>query len=66
MSLDKPRINKLSDSSRMFTPKKERNTMNNPFMERTQEPGNKKGKKVSGKMVKRRSKKKSRNTNDRH
>ena len=37
-------IIKLSDSSRMCTPKKERNTMNNPFVERTQEPGNKKGK----------------------
>ena len=58
-------IIKLSDSSRMFTPKKERNTMNNPFVERTQEPGNKKEKKVSGEMVKTRSKKKSRNTNDR-
>ena len=51
MSLDKPMIIKLSDSSRMCTPKKERNTMNNPFVERTQEPGNKKGKKVSGEMI---------------
>ena len=65
MSLDKPRIIKLSDSSRMFTPKKERNTMNNPFVERAQEPGSKKVKKVSGEMVIE-EQKKSRNTNDRH
>ena len=37
MSLDKPKITKLSNRFRMFTPKKERNTMKKPFVERSQE-----------------------------
>ena len=57
MSVDKSRIPKLSDRSWKFIPKKKRNTINDPFVERTQEARKKKGKKTSGATVKTRSQK---------
>ena len=57
MSLDKTRIPKLSDSSRKFISSKQRKLMNNPFVERSERIRNKKGNKVSGRMVGARSQK---------
>ena len=51
MSLDKSRIPKLSDSSRKFIPKKQKKSMNDPFVERTVKNRNKKGKKIISGMV---------------
>ena len=52
MSLDKSRTRKLSDSSRKFVKKKKRKSMNSTFAERTEKTRKKKGKKISGGMVK--------------
>ena len=57
MSLDKSRIPKLSDSSTKLIPKKQRKSMNDHFVERTEKTRNKKGKKVSGGMVETRNQK---------
>ena len=57
MSLDKSRTPKLSDSSKKFIPKKQRKSMTDPFVERTEKTRNKKGKKVSGAIVETRSQK---------
>ena len=57
MSLDKSRISKLSDGSIKFIPKKQRKSMNDPFVERTENTRNQKGKKVSGGMVEAKSQK---------
>ena len=59
MSMDKSRIPKLSDSSRKFIPEKQRKAMNHPFVERIAQTRTDKGKKVSGGMVKTRSRKSS-------
>ena len=59
MSLDKSRIPKLSDSSRIFIPKKERKSMNDPFVLRIARTRTSKGKKISGRMVEIRSQKSS-------
>ena len=57
MSLDKCRIPRLGDSSWKIVPMKQRTTMNDPFVERTKEARNEKGKNVSGEMVKTRNQK---------
>ena len=59
MSLDKSGIPKLSDSSRKFIPEKQRNAMNDPFVERITRTRTDIGKKVSGIMVETRSQKSS-------
>ena len=59
MSLDKSRIPKLSDSSRKFIPKKERNSMKDPFMEKIARTRIIKGTELSRKMVETRSQKSS-------
>ena len=51
MSLDKSRIPELSDSSRYFIPKKQRKSMDDPFVERIARTGTTKMEKVSGGMV---------------
>ena len=57
MSLDTSRIPKLKDNSRKFIPKKQRKSMNDPFVERTERIRNKNGNKVSGRLVRTRSQK---------
>ena len=57
MSLDKSKIPKLSDSLRNLIPKKQRKSMNDPLLQRTEKTRNKKGKKVSGGMVETKSRK---------
>ena len=59
MSLDKSGIPKLSDSSRKFIPKKQRKSMNAPFVERIAWTRTNEGKNVSGGMVETRSQKSS-------
>ena len=51
MSLDKSRIPTLNDSSRKFIPKKQRKSMNDHFVEKTERTRNKKGNKTIGGMV---------------
>ena len=51
MSLDKSKILELSDSSRKFIPKKQRPSLKDPTVERTEWFWNKKENKVSGGMV---------------
>ena len=46
MSLDKSRISKLSDSSRKFIPERQKNSMNDHFVEKTKKTTSKKRKKV--------------------
>ena len=53
------RIPKLSDSSRKFIPKKQRKSMNDPFVERIARTRTTNMEKVSGIMVKTRSQKSS-------
>ena len=57
MSLDKLRTPKLSDSSRIFIPKKQKKSVIDPFVERTEKTRNKKKNKVSGGMFATRSQK---------
>ena len=57
MSLYKSRIPKLSHISRTFIPKKNKKSMNDPFVERNGKTRNKKGEKISGGMVETRSQK---------
>ena len=57
MSLDKSRIAKRGNSSRKFIPKKQRKTMNEPFVERMTRTRTDKAEMVSGKMVETRSQK---------
>ena len=59
MSLDKSRIPKLSDSSWKFIPKKQRKSMNDPFVERIARTLNTNMEKTSGGMVETRSQKSS-------
>ena len=63
MSLDKSRIPKLGDSSRKFTPDKQRKALNDPFVEKIARTRTDKGKKVSGGMVETRSQKSSEGQN---
>ena len=55
MRLDKSRIPKVSDSSRKFTPRKQRKITNDHFVERTGKSRSKKDKNVSGRRVETRS-----------
>ena len=57
MSLDKSRIPKLGDSSRKFTPEKQRRAMTDPFVKRITRTRNDNGETVSGIMVETRSQK---------
>ena len=57
MSLDKSRIPKRGNSSRKFIPKKQRETMTDPFVDRIKRARTDKGETVSGRMVETRSKK---------
>ena len=57
ISLHKSRIPKMGGSSGKFIQKKQRNTMNDPFVQRTTEARNKKGKKGSCKKLETRSRK---------
>ena len=57
MNLDKSRISKLRDSSRRFMQKRQRKSMNVPFVERIKKTRSKKGSKVSGALVEARSQK---------
>ena len=59
MSLDKSRIPKLSDSSRIFIPEKQRKAMTDPFVERIIRTRTDNGETVSGRMVETRSQKSS-------
>ena len=55
MGLDKFEIPKLAESSRKTIPKNQRNTMNDPIVERNKEARNKDGNKTSGEIVETRS-----------
>ena len=57
MSLDKSRIPKRNNSSRKFIPKKQRETMTDPFVDRIKRTRTDKGETVSGRMVETRSQK---------
>ena len=57
MSLDKSRIPKLSDSSEKFIPKKQRKSMNDPFVERIARTRTIKMETISSVMVETRSQK---------
>ena len=57
MSLGKSRLPKLSDRSRKLTPKKQRKSMNDPFVETIARTRTTKMEKVSGVMVETRSRK---------
>ena len=57
MSLDKSRTPKRGNSSRKFIPKKQRKTMNDPFLDWIKRARTEKGKTVSGRMVETRSQK---------
>ena len=59
MSLDKSRTPKLSDSSRKIKPKKQRKSMNGPFVEKISRTRTNKVKNVSGGIVETRSQKSS-------
>ena len=63
MSLDKSRLPKLSDSSRNIIPKKQRKSLNDPFVERIARTRTTKVEKVSGVMVETRSQKSSEGQN---
>ena len=57
MSLDKSRIPKRGNSSKKFIPKKQRETMTDPFKDRIKRARTDKGETVSGRMVETRSQK---------
>ena len=59
MSLDKSRIPKRGNNSRIFIPEKQRKAMTDPFVERITRTRTDKGETVSGRMVETRSQKSS-------
>ena len=63
ISLDKSRLPKLSDSSRNIIPKKQRKSLNDPFVERIARTRTTKVEKISGVMVETRSQKSSEGQN---